>query len=166
MAERAGLFAATERIDYIHLNEHTFDWSHWADVEMRRRCVDDAPCKMTDNVLTIAFRLAYHIFVTDLGNCIFMRASSYLSPFTFNVDTPCYQSCWVASTPSECLKCLQNLPGQISMAAALKRIRSATLQDSYLFDASDFGMHAIIIGQPNLHPCRNPHLRIFILLTL
>jgi hypothetical protein len=127
MAERAGLFSTAQPVDYTCLTENTFDWFPWVDGEMRRR-------------------LAYHIFVTDLGNCIFMRGSSHLSPSAFHVDTPCYESCWLAATSTECLTQLQHLPSPTPMATALRKINSATAHESYLFDASDFGMHAIIIA--------------------
>jgi len=39
------------------------------------------------------------------------------------------------------------MPPQIQVATALKRIRAATLQDDYLFDASDLGMLEIMIGK-------------------
>jgi hypothetical protein len=76
-----------------------------------------------------------------------MRSYTQFSPSQFVVDTPCYQSCWTASTARDCLIKLQNFPTQVSVARALRRLRSATSLESYLFDASDFGMQAIILGR-------------------
>lgn len=97
--------------------------------------------------MNVLSRLAHHIFVTDVASCIFLRSYTYLSPFRFRIETPCYQVSWIAPSSSECLKSLRELPAQISIATALKKIRSATLHDTFLFDSSDFGMHVIIIGQ-------------------
>lgn len=75
-----------------------------------------------------------------------MLSSSYMFAPTFNVDTPCYQSCWVAPTADRCFQELQKLPMQVSVAAALKKLVSTCLQEEILFKASDIGMHTIIIG--------------------
>ena len=131
MAERADLFKATEQIDFRALNPGSFDWHLWIDMESRRR-------------------LAYHIFIDDMGSSIFTRSSSHISPFTFYVDTPCYQNCWVAPTATECVKYLQMMPPQIQVATALKKIRSARLQETYLFDSSDCGMLEIIMSKSTI----------------
>ena len=85
-----------------------------------------------------------------MGSSIFTRSSSHISPFTFNVDTPCYQNCWVAPTANECFTHLQMMPPQIQVATALKKIRSARSQEIYLFDSSDCGMLEIIMSKTTI----------------
>ncbi|KAI5786450.1 hypothetical protein DFH27DRAFT_259364 [Peziza echinospora] len=129
MAERAGLFHASNQISYSDLDVNSFDWLLWSQLETRKR-------------------LAIHIFVDGIGGSIFTRSSSHISPFTFYVDTPCYNDCWIASTASECLERLRTAPPPIQVATAIKKLRSAPspLQGHQLFDASDCGMLAIIIA--------------------
>lgn len=70
-----------------------------------------------------------------------------MSPFTFYVDTPCYNDCWVAPTATACLEQLRNAPPPIQVATAVKKLRLASpLQSHYLFDASDVGMLEIIVA--------------------
>ncbi|KAK9364431.1 hypothetical protein V1509DRAFT_643697 [Lipomyces kononenkoae] len=132
MADRAGLFCASDEINHWDLNESSFDWHIWSELEMRKR-------------------LAHHIFVDDIGGNIFTRSSAHLSPFSFHVETPCYNECWVGPTASACLERLRNSPAPIQVAAAVKKLRSATsLQGHYIFDASDCGMLEIIIALHNI----------------
>ncbi|KFY57793.1 hypothetical protein V496_06340 [Pseudogymnoascus sp. VKM F-4515 (FW-2607)] len=127
MAERAGLFYTSDAVSHWD-SESSFDWMIWSQLEMRKR-------------------LAHHIFVDDIGGNIFTRSSSHISPFTFYVDTPCYNDCWVAPTANECLEKLRSAPPPIQVATAVKRLRSASsLQGHHLFDASDCGMLEIIVA--------------------
>ncbi|KFY78179.1 hypothetical protein V499_02615 [Pseudogymnoascus sp. VKM F-103] len=132
MAERAGLFYASDTPSHWDLKESSFDWFQWSQLEMRKR-------------------LAHHIFVDDIGANMFTRSSSHISPFTFYVDTPCYNDCWVAPTANECLEKLRIAPPPIKVATAVKRLRSASsLQGNHLFDASDCGMLEIIVALHNV----------------
>ncbi|KFY87816.1 hypothetical protein V498_07018 [Pseudogymnoascus sp. VKM F-4517 (FW-2822)] len=127
MAERAGLFYTSDAVSHWD-SEISFDWMIWSQLEMRKR-------------------LAHHIFVDDIGGNIFTRSSSHISPFTFYVDTPCYNDCWVAPTANECLEKLRSAPPPIQVATAVKRLRSASsLPGHHLFDASDCGMLEIIVA--------------------
>ncbi|KFY34486.1 hypothetical protein V494_06721 [Pseudogymnoascus sp. VKM F-4513 (FW-928)] len=128
MAERAGLFYNGDTTNQWNLNDNSFDWHLWSQLEMRKR-------------------LAHHIFVDDVGGSMFTRSSSHISPFTFYVDTPCYNDCWVAPTANECLEKLRVAPPSIQVATAVKRLRSASpLQGHHIFDASDCGMLEIIVA--------------------
>ena len=87
----------------------------------------------------------------DIGSNIFTRSTAHLSAFTFHVETPCYNDCWVAPTASECFKKLQRAPPPIQVAEAVKKLRSVSaLQSDYIFAASDCGMLEIVVGLHNV----------------
>lgn len=44
MCKRDGLFEPIETVDYIMLNEETFDWDLWIEQELRRRYDTLEPC--------------------------------------------------------------------------------------------------------------------------
>ena len=79
--------------------------------------------------------------------CVFRRRSPSVSPLTFDVELPCYESCWEAETASQCLQQLQTLPGQIRVSTAIQHIRSDSAGDALLFEASAFGMFILILGE-------------------
>ena len=149
MAERAGLFDATDQINYQLVSEETFMWSLWVEQETRRRSGPPSSSELStpqEYRLTV-IRVACQIFCHDLGRCLFMKRSPSLSPLTFHVGLPSYQSTWKARTASECLRRLQTLPGQMRLSTATRQIRTAsTLNNQPLFEASTLGMFIILIG--------------------
>ena len=91
-------------------------------------------------------RLGCFIFCYDIGSCVFKRGQPLLSPAKFAVQMPCFESCWLAQSAADCLRQLQKAPVPLPISAAIKKIRSASAINGQLFDASDFGMLAVVIG--------------------
>ena len=81
-----------------------------------------------------------------MAGCIFQGVLPTISPLDFDVEMPCYDSCWEATTAADCLQQLQKWPRQILVSTAIRRIRAST-QNGPLFEASGFGMFVIVNGK-------------------
>lgn len=88
-----------------------------------------------------------------MANCIFRGAASpAFSPLEFNIELPCYEACWEASTASDCLEALQRLPQQMRVSAAIRELRKSSVHNAALFEASAFGMDILVKGRRLRHP--------------
>ena len=92
-------------------------------------------------------RIACEIFCLDMAGCIFLGKQPSLSPLSFNVEMPCYEKCWEVDTAADCLHQLQNLPRQVDVSTAIRRLRSFHGETDLLLEASGFGMFTLIMGE-------------------
>jgi len=127
MAKRAGVFEPEERIDYNSLTEETFNWQEWIERESRKR-------------------IGCAIFTQDVAGSIFQGSIPSMSPLDFDVELPCYESCWEATSASECLKRLKSTPQQPLVSTAMHQLRSTQNPTSSILEVSGFGMFTLLKG--------------------
>lgn len=127
MAKRAGVFELEEPINYTSLTDETFNWQEWIERESRKR-------------------VGCAIFAHDVAGSIFQGSMPSISPLDFDVELPCFESCWEATSASECLKRLKSMPQQLLVSAAMRQLRSMRNHTSSILEVSGFGMFTILKG--------------------
>ncbi|KIW20478.1 hypothetical protein PV08_01053 [Exophiala spinifera] len=126
-----GLFNEEEPPNYASLRQQDFDWHDWIYRESRRR-------------------LACQVFCLDMAGCVFRSRAPALSPLSFKVLLPSYESAWQAKSKSECWHQLRATSQPLTVSYAFSRLWGAAADNFVGLEVSGYGMFTLIEG---LHGC-------------